>query len=283
MVVVSGQLRSLWTIAVVLLALRADVVLACSCAPAPEEFWPSGVVDVARAVRPLVVNPNAQQGYRLVDGGEIPSHGADVDLGRPNDPGGRTQEVIDLGPVPPEATEVQISARALGESPDRRNLALELVPKHPLPAHHRFLVVKSDHVQAVFVTGDLLEPAKAVVPTPRLVRIEYPRPIEVDSHGRSFNFGGCDTGSASLLYWIGYGPGGSPRVFGIWAPGASEEAPLGFSRTVNGELDLGHPGSCGFYGIVLKPGKRVDLILREAISGVGFGPPIRVMLDLPHP
>ena len=277
-----GRLRGLWILAVVLLALRSDEVRACSCVPAPEEFWPSGLVDVPRAVRPLVVNP-WDHAYRLVDVGAIPSTGAVIDLGRRNDPAGTALERRDLGPVPPEATDVESSLRALGEGPDRRVLALELIPKRPLPARHRFLVVESDRVQAVFLTGEALEPAPAVVPTPGLVRIEYPPPVAVDSRGRSFSFVGCDTGSASLFYWIGYGPGGNPRVFGVWAPGASEEAPLGFSRTVNGELDLGHRATCGFYGVFLKPGSRVDLILREAISGVGFGPPIRVKIDLPPP
>jgi hypothetical protein len=258
---------------VMLFGLGVQQAAACVCAPLAEEFWPAFGVDVPRAVRPLIIQPSGNvEAYRLLDLGPDPS-GTPVDLGpsRPEDP----SRPSDLGPVPADAREVEISRRRLETRSGSKTPALELVPSQLLASNHRYVVATSGRVRATFLTGDLLEAPPGSFAAPRLTRIKYPLP----GGPRSFRTS-CDTGSVSVVYLTGPGPKGAPRLFGIWAPSDSDGPPLAFSRTMDSELDLGRPGVCGFYGLLLDPGSHVDLILRERLGG-GFGAPIRVRLDIP--
>ena len=274
-----GRLGQLSTLAFfMLLGLSNRDARACVCSPLDsEEFWPSYAMQVPRAVRPLVISPaSGLDAYRLLDAGPMPPEGV-LDLG-PNRERASSAEPADLGPIPSKAKEIEISARAFGDRPDGRKMLLELTPRHPLAANHRFVLAVAGRVRAVFLTGELAEAPPAPTATPRLAKIEYPEP-DLDPR-RSFR-SACETGSVSLLYWVGAGSGGTRRLFGIWAPDRMEEAPLGFSTVVNGQLELGRLGVCGVTGVFLKPGAHVDLVLRERV-GRSFGPTIRLTLDIPR-
>ena len=256
-----------------LFGLGGQQAAACVCAPLAEEFWPAFGVDVPRAVRPLILQPwGTGEAYRLLDLGPDASD-AVVDLGpnRPQDP----SRPSDLGPVPPDAREVEISRRRIESRSWSKTPGLELVPSRLLAAHHRYVVVTSGRVRATFLTGDLLEAPAGSFAAPRLTKITYPQP----GGARSFRTS-CETGSMSVVYVTGAGPSGAPRLFGIWASSDTDGPPLAFSRMMNGELELGRPWVCGFYGLHLEPGSHVDVVLRERLGG-GFGAPIRVRLDIP--
>ena len=255
-----------------LLGLGPRDAAACACSPLDEEFWPPFGVDVPRAVRPVVVNPSdSPEAYRLLDLGPNPfEKPTDIGPSRPEPP----SLPRDLGPVPPDASEVEVSARRLETRSESKTRALELVPRRLLASNHRFAVAASGRLRATFVTGENVE-ASASSAVPRLTKIQYPLP----GGPRSFRTS-CDTGSVSLVYLMGAGPSGAPRLFGVWTSSDSDGSPLVFSRSTGGQLELGRPGVCDPYGLLLEPGQHVDVILRERIGG-GFGPPIHLRIDIP--
>jgi hypothetical protein len=157
-------------------------------------------------------------------------------------------------------------------------MALELRPRQALPASHRFVLAAVGWVGAVFWTGKIGEQSGTGKPALRFWRVEYP--LFDAASPRSFATS-CETGSASLLFRVWTAPVGKPRLFGFWVPTSKEGAPLGFVRATDGLLELGRTGTCGVYGTFLRPGSRVELVLREREPDGTFGSPIETRFELP--